>query len=527
VKSLLLHRDRDFDLEASAPPGAQEVAQDLELDVLCQAMAAGDAFLLSVARKAVFSRLTEVPEVLYRQDVLRDCIANPGIVRGLYRLAVEAVEREKKEYWGLVSCNPGFLLRRSVAVLSMFVEMLRRLRHAAETQAARFTSDGFATLFTTLRKELDDEYLATVEGHLARLKFRRGVLISAQLGAGNVSTGYALRKPNDDGRPWLRRLFARGEAAYTFHIHERDEAGAQAVSQLRDRGINIVANAAAQANDHILSFFRMLRTELAFYVGCLNLHDRLSAKGAPVCFPLPAPWAERRFAVRGLYDVCLALKLDHPVVGNDVDADDTDLVMITGANQGGKSTFLRSVGLAQSMMQSGMFVPARAYHANLATGLYTHYKREEDATMRAGKFEEELERISAIVDHLTPNSIVLFNEAFQSTNEREGSEIGRQIVTALLESRVKVFFVTHIYDLARSLRDAGVRNALFLRAERLEDGTRTFRVIPGAPLPTSHGRDLYEQIFLGAPDAQADAGEGTGPKAKVAQDGRNEIARAK
>ena len=496
MKSLLMYQDRDFDQGAPSPPRAQDLVQDLELDVLCQAMAAGDAFLLEIARKAIFSLLREVPEVLYRQEVLRDCIANPAIVRNLYRLAVETIEREKKEYWALLSGgNPGYLLRRSVTVLSMLVEMLHRLRHEAEAHAHRFKSVGFTTLFATLRKELDDEYLATVEAHLARLKFRHGVLLSARLGKGNAGADYALRKPNDDGVPWFRRLLARGSAAYTFHIPERDEAGAEAVSQLRDRGINIVANAMTQSNDHILSFFQMLRTELAFYVGCLNLHDRLSAKGEPLCFPLPAPREERRFAVRGLYDVCLALKLEGPVVGNEVDADGADLVMITGANQGGKSTFLRSVGLAQLMMQCGMFVPARTYCANLSTGLYTHYKREEDATMRAGKFEEELERISAIVDHLAPDSLILFNESFQSTNEREGSEIGRQVVEALLESHIRVFFVTHMYDLAGGFYQKNMANAEFLRAERRDDGSRTFKVVPAAPLSTSYGKDLYEQIF--------------------------------
>jgi DNA mismatch repair ATPase MutS len=496
MKSLLLYRDRDFDLKAAPPPRAQDlVLQDLELEVLFKAMAAGDAFLIEVARKAVLSLVTNVPEVLYRQDVLRDCIANPAIVRNLYNLTVEAIEREKKQYWGLSGGTPSYLLSRSVSALSVFVEMLRQLRHAAETHAGRFKSTGFTTLLATLREELDDEYLSTVEAHLARLKSRHGVLISARLGNGNASTGYALRKPNDDGRPWLRRLLARGPAAYTFHINERDEAGAQAVSELRDRGINIVANAVAQSNDHILSFFRTLRTELAFYVGCLNLHDRLSTKGEPICFPLPVPCAERRFAVRGLYDVCLALKLEGRVVGNEVDADGGDLVMITGANQGGKSTFLRSAGLSQLMMQCGMFVPARSYCANLSTGVYTHYKREEDTTMRAGKFEEELERISAIVDCLAPDSLVLLNESFQSTNEREGSEIGRQIVEALLESRVKVFVVTHMYDLAGGFHRKNMANAVFLRAERRDDGARTFKVIPAAPLPTSYGKDLYERVF--------------------------------
>jgi hypothetical protein len=495
VKAFLLYRDCDFALAREPPPGAADLVQDLGLEILFRAMAGGDPFLLEVARKVVLAGLGDVPAVLYRQEILQDCLRNAAVVRGLYALTVDTIERERKNYWGLFSRHPGFTLSRSVDVLKMFVKVLRRLRTEAETQAHKFASDGFRTLFATLRRELDDDYLGIVEAHLARLRFRHGVLVSARLGPGNAGTGYVLRQPNDDDRPWARRLLTRGPPSHTFHIHERDEAGAQAVAELRDRGINLVANAAAQSNEHILSFFRMLRTELAFYVGCLNLYEKLSAKGAPACFPVPVPAIERRHAARDLYDVCLELEIAGRVVGNDLDADGRDLFMITGANQGGKSTFLRSIGVAQLMMQSGMFVPARSYCANLCTGLFTHYKREEDAAMSAGKFEEELQRISGGVDRLTPDSLVLFNESFQSTNEREGSEIGRQIVAALLESRVKVFFVTHIYDLAGSFHDRKLENALFLRAEWREDGARTFKILPGAPLPTSHGKDLYDQIF--------------------------------
>ncbi len=70
------------------------------------------------------------------------------------------------------------------------------------------------------------------------------------------------------------------------------------------------------------------------------------------------------------------------------------LVMITGANQGGKSTFLRSIGLAQLMMQCGMFVPAESLSSNVCDGIFINFKREEDATMKCGKLDEELSRMS-------------------------------------------------------------------------------------------------------------------------------------
>ena len=191
--------------------------------------------------------------------------------------------------------------------------------------------------------------------------------------------------------------------------------------------------------------------------------------------------------------------------GNTVNADDKLLVMITDANRGGKSTFLRSIGLAQLMMQCGMFVPAESFRANVCHGIFTHYKRGGNATMRSGKLDEELSRMSSIVDNVTPNSIVLLNESFASTNEREGSEIARQIVRALVEAGLKVFYVTHMFDLAHGFYLAKTDTALFLRAERLADGGRTSRLEEGEPLPTSYGEDLYRRIFGAAPDAAMEA----------------------
>jgi DNA mismatch repair ATPase MutS len=150
------------------------------------------------------------------------------------------------------------------------------------------------------------------------------------------------------------------------------------------------------------------------------------------------------------------------------------------------------------MMQCGMFVTADAFGAAICSRVFTHFTREEDVTMKSGKFDEELRRMSLIIEAFTPNSLVLFNESFSSTNEREGSEIAGQIVHALLETKVKIFFVTHLYEFAHTFYKGNMSHALFLRAERQEDGKRTFKLKPGEPLETSFGADLYREIFAGA-----------------------------
>jgi DNA mismatch repair protein MutS len=243
---------------------------------------------------------------------------------------------------------------------------------------------------------------------------------------------------------------------------------------------------------------RAFEREVQFYLAYREFTAPMTADGLQFCYPVVSV-DSKRTQVRSAVDLALAAKLTSQVsevVRNDFELGGPERIfVVTGPNHGGKSTFLRSVGVAQLMMQAGMFVAAQSYAASVSTGLFTHFKREEDATMEMGKLDEELGRMSRITDQLRPGCLLLCNESFASTNEREGSEIARQVVRALTESRIRVIFVTHLYDLAERWYASHDRAALFLRAEREPDGRRTFRVPPGEPLPTSYGQDLYQQVF--------------------------------
>jgi DNA mismatch repair ATPase MutS len=507
MKAHLMYRDQDFLPGGDLPWGSDTLIEDLELNTLFSAMGAGDAFLIDIARRAVMASLHDPGQIIYRQDVLRDCVANAATVRALYGIAMEAIEIEKKSYFGFFNRYPAAILSSARELMQAFIAVLVKLREMADSSAGTFRSEGFTTFFAMIQRELADDYFESLKAHLKELQFGNGTLISAELGKGNKGVTHVLRKLNEFDRNLLKRLFQRRPPSLTFHIAERDESGARALSGLHARGINLAADAVAQSADHVLSFFRMLRTELGFYIGCLNLGDALVERGRCVCYPQPALITERRHACTGLYDICLSLRLQTAIVPNDLDANGAELVIITGANEGGKSTFLRSIGVAQIMMQAGMPVGASTFEANVCESQFAHYKREEDASMRSGKFDEELVRMNDIADHVRPNSIVLFNESFASTNEREGSEVARQIVQALLEKHVKVFFVTHMYEFAHGLHETMKTGAVFLRAERCEGGERTFRVSPGEPLETSYGEDLYQQIF--PEDTRATEGEKT------------------
>jgi len=494
----LAYRNRDFDPEAAGLPAhAQPLSEDLDLDTLLCAMAQGDPYLFKVAQVALFHMLPDPQAVLYRQGILRDCLEHPEVVRELYELTVDALEAEKRLFFGIVGLSsqyPDATMHSAVEVLKVYVKRLERLRQIADEHARAFTSEGFCAFFALIARELDDEYLQVVREHLGELGDNGGVRVSAQLGEGANPVGYRLHRRRSRGIA-QRIAAAVGRSEFTYRVPDRDEHGARMLGEMRGRAINEVANTTAQSAEHIRGFFKLLRAELGLYIGALNLHQELTDKGMPTCFPTPLAAGQRTLLATGLYEPCLALRIEQRVIGNDINGESKPLVVITGANQGGKSTFLRSAGIAQLMTQCGLFAAAESLTVTVGDGVFTHFKREEDKDMQSGKLDEELARMSEIADAVRPNSLVLFNESFAATNEREGSQIARDIIAALLDTASAVMFVTHMYALADGLHTDEAERALFLRAERRDDGRRTFRLQEAEPLPTSYGPDVFAHVF--------------------------------
>jgi len=490
VKVRLLHVDQDLDLAAPIAVNSDDLVADLALPSMLDVMSAGEPFLREVAEKVLLVSLTDPEAIRYRQRVLADCLSEPRLIRELYEIA-GATLREKRAAWGFLSSdNPSAILSAAVSQLEVLIAGLRRLRAFADAQVGKVSSDGLTTLLCGLRRELDDAYFDTLDQCLKQLRFPAGELISARLGRGNIGVDYVLRSGRTK-RTLREYVGLPSRTICSFTISPREEGGA--LAEITNRAVNQVANAAAQSADHISGYFSLLRAEAGFYVGCLNLRDRLAAEGHPVSFPEPRPQAEGVLSCADLRDLGLALRTSQ-VVGNEINADDLRLIMITGANSGGKSTFLRSLGAAQLMMQAGMFVTAAAFRASTSNGIFTHFSREEDAELISGRLDEELGRLSEIADEIGPGCLILFNESFAATNEREGAEIGRQVIKALLESGVRVVFVTHNFELADGFRQQHEHSVLFLRARRQPDGRRVYKLAEGPPEPTSYGPDIYHRI---------------------------------
>ena len=127
-----------------------------------------------------------------------------------------------------------------------------------------------------------------------------------------------------------------------------------------------------------------------------------------------------------------------------------------------------------------------------------HFTRREDSAMNSGRLDEELSRMNGIVEHIGEGSLVLLNESFATTTEKEGALIAYDIIRALKEAGVRILTVTHllsfakrVYEETKDNPDAGVE---FLSAERREDGTRTYHMIESEPELTSFGLDIYDRV---------------------------------
>ena len=159
-----------------------------------------------------------------------------------------------------------------------------------------------------IEEELDDEYLASNYQQLDALEFRAGVVLSASLGEANQGVNYILRRSTRGGT-WWSQLLGNSPQVHTYRVHPADRGGTRALSDLRDKGIESVADAVAQAADHIEAFLMELRLELAFYVGCLKSRRGASPEWT-TDLDTSACGAERpRHAAKGLYDPVLALTL--------------------------------------------------------------------------------------------------------------------------------------------------------------------------------------------------------------------------
>jgi hypothetical protein len=210
-------------------------------------------------------------------------------------------------------------------------------------------------------------------------------------------------------------------------------------------------------------FLKDLRPEIIFYVQAVELARKVERLGLPICLPEIAPITERICEIEDNYNIQLALHLSSQKPGKNLAGQVVTnkvilgscgrIVILTGPNQGGKTTYMQAVGQAQVMAQAGLFVPGRCARISPVDGIYTHYPLEERLELGTGRFGDEARRIRAIFEQVTRYSLVLLNESLSTTNMGESLYLAQDIVRVLRQIGLRAIFTTHLHELAATVQD--------------------------------------------------------------------------
>lgn len=217
--------------------------------------------------------------------------------------------------------------------------------------------------------------------------------------------------------------------------------------------------------------------EVQFYLAYLELVARLTTAGLPFCFPRVSA-RSKEISAEETFDLALANKLvteGREVVRNDFALTGQErIVVVTGPNNGGKTTFARMFGQLHHLAGLGLPVPGRNARLFLPDRIYTHFEKEEDITTLRGKFEDELVRVHRIVEQVTGNSVVVMNESFGSTALDDALFVGTAVVRRILELDCLGVYVTFVDEIA-SLGEATVSMVSQIVPENPAE--RTFKVV--------------------------------------------------
>ncbi len=244
-----------------------------------------------------------------------------------------------------------------------------------------------------------------------------------------------------------------------------------AVSDIGSSAEDNVASALTEALSELSSLFFDIASglynefygigeELYFYSVACDMARAVTEKGMKYSFPMLLPAEADRIVGQGLYDMLLLNegKDASSIVKNGISLENHGIVAM-GDNNCGKTSFLRAVGSAVIFAQSGMFVCADSFESSIRSGIFSHFSSaEKDFTVgdAAGRFEGEVIEIAKIIDSLTPYSLVMLNESFQTTAYTEGAEGMCDILEMLPEIHAKYIFVTHMKSVPSLLSDKEV-----------------------------------------------------------------------
>jgi DNA mismatch repair ATPase MutS len=448
-----------------AAPAAQDTgwrdrgrsfAADLNLDQIVAAVA-GEREERDLITAVLHGHLRDAGTVRYRQEIFRD-MEDPVLFDQLQRFADRLREvraqlrqlsgmhyRHQREGW-LLDAAAGYCeaVRTLAGYLASAQIGSRGLLALRKYLAVYAASDGFTALVADTRRQQDAlqrvRYITRIKGsHVDVSRYQD----EADYSAAVLNTF---------------ERFKQG-AVNDYRIHYRTWPGMnhvaaqilELVARLFPEEFTALDGYCRQHATFVDEGIRRADTELQFYLAYLDHLRPLRRAGLPFCYPEVSASSKNVLAA-GTFDLALAAKLvsgGKPVVTNDFHlAGHERILVVTGPNQGGKTTFARTFGQLHQLASVGCPVPGTAARLFLPDRVFTHFAKQEDLTTMTGKLEDDLVRIGAVLRAATPDSIVILNETFSSTTLHDARFLGTKLLQKVMQLDALCVYITFVDELA-------------------------------------------------------------------------------
>lgn len=458
-----------------------ECFTDLNLDqVIAAVIAKQDA---TVLQPFFYSTYRDAEILRYRQDVFRE-LANDDLrssvtsfCERMNRVRLELGYAKKIQY----KCHRQVVIFRAIRIYCQSIETL-----ASEFRNFDLISEGFLGFRRHLEKYRSSEEFAELVEEARDLQERLSTVQYSMLVHGGKVTVRKYASERDYSAIVLDQ-FKRFRTE-TNQETERKPRDTESMNHIEEGILDLVGKLYPEIFSALQDYLRrhdrfidetmaLFDREIQFYLTLLAYIAPIKQKGLAFCIPEISASDRAGFACES-FDLALAAKLvgeKQGVICNDFHLDGPErMIVVSGPNQGGKTTFARMFGQLHFLAGLGCPVPGRKAKLFLADQIFTHFEREEDISNLRGKLEDELVRLHETIEAMTDDSVVILNEIFNSTSLQDQIFLSRRILEAILATDALCVCVTFIDELS-SLNEKTVSMVSTVVPE--DPATRTFRIV--------------------------------------------------